>query len=180
MKKSHAALLGGLLILAAACSTLRVRYDYYAKADFAKYHTFQFLKAPGNLNVNEILYNRIKDAVTDGLVTKGFKAAAGNADLVIAIHSDRREKVDVMNWGYSYFPFGWYWRPWMYWGGPWGIDITSYDVGKIVLDFVDAGEKKLVWRAVATEDLPDNESPETIGRFVRDAVDKMLQHFPPR
>lgn len=180
MNKSNAALFLGCLLLAAGCSTVQVRYDYYPKADFSQYRTFSFLPLPDTARANELLVERVKDAVGAGLAAKGFKQTADNPDLQIAIHTSRREKYDLANWGYSYFPFNFYWRPFNYWGGPWGIDIYSYDEGRIVLDIVDARQKKLVWRAAAEEDLPAIQSPATMQVFVSRAVDKMLSHFPPK
>ncbi|MHB1858273.1 MAG: DUF4136 domain-containing protein, partial [Acidobacteriaceae bacterium] len=81
------------------------------------------------------------------------------------------------------------------WGG-WGMgmgdmgmgdmgmeDTTTTEVpvtmGILTVDMIDAKTKKIIWRGQATE---DNVLKSTKGeeKKVKDAVDKMLDHFPPK
>ncbi len=179
MKKTNLLLSIGLALLATSCSTIKIKYDYYTKADFSKYHTFDFMSVPEKAGQNELFVGRIQEAATRQLEAKGFKRTSENPDLLIAVHTRHREKLDIQSYGYAYFPFPYYWRPFGYWGRPWGLEITPYDEGKIILDFVDAASNNMVWRGVAVENLPDNENPTTIHDYIEKAITKMLRHFPP-
>lgn len=180
MKKALALIAAVLTTLAAGCSVVTVRYDYHTRTDFSKYHSFQFMEQKEGSEQNGIMVDRIQDEVTAQLRPKGIGPNADHPDFLIAIYVHRKERVDTSACGYSYFAFGYYWRPYFYWGGPWGIDCPRYDEGKVILDFVDAENKKLIWRAVADEDLPYPENPATMQRYVRKAVTKMLKYFPPK
>jgi hypothetical protein len=179
MKNTTLFLLAATAFLLIGCVPVTVKYDYHTQTDFSSFHTFNFMPIPETARWNEILIGRIQKTVIRRMEMKGLKQETANPDLLIAVYTRRREKVDVQSYGYAYFPVRFYWRPFSYWGGPWGIDIQQYDEGKIILDFVDARNKKLVWRAVAIEDLPDPENPGTMQTYVERAVSKMLKKFPP-
>lgn len=55
--------------------------------------------------------------------------------------------------------------------------MENYPVGSLVLDFHDAHNKQLIRRGVSS-DTPSNH-PEKNEKKLDEAVDKMLEHFPP-
>lgn len=48
--------------------------------------------------------------------------------------------------------------------------------GQLVVDVLDASQKKLVWRGMATEKLSDNK--QKLVKQVNTAVEKMFQQYP--
>ncbi len=49
----------------------------------------------------------------------------------------------------------------------------------MVLDVVDARTNELTWRGWATDELDDDPTPEAVQKYVKAAVDKILEKFPP-
>ncbi len=58
--------------------------------------------------------------------------------------------------------------------------VREYVQAKLVLDVVDAGTNELIWRGWATKSLEDNPTPEAIHKYVKAAVEKILEKFPRR
>ena len=52
-------------------------------------------------------------------------------------------------------------------------------VARLVLDVLDARTGELIWRGWATKSLDDNPTPETVQKYVKAAVEKILEKFPP-
>jgi hypothetical protein len=59
-----------------------------------------------------------------------------------------------------------------------GTTSTIY-VGQIALDMYGAGQKQLVWRAVASKTLDTNAKPEKQQKNLAKAMKKMLKNYPP-
>ena len=98
---------------------------------------------------------------------------SNNPDFLIAEHLGRKDKVQVMNWGYGYGPHGGY-------RGAGGISTYEYEEGSLILDFVDTKSKKMIWRGVAKADVMNADSPEKIEKLINEAVQKILKNFPPK
>jgi hypothetical protein len=52
--------------------------------------------------------------------------------------------------------------------------------GTVVLDFLDARTKSLVWRATASGAVQPNPSPEEQQKRIDEVVAQMLERFPPK
>src|SRR5215468_5488709 len=73
------ALVGGLLCLTAATlSAQQVTYNFMPGTDFSKYHTYKWVDIPSNVHPNQIVAQKIGDAVNNVLATKGFTLATGD------------------------------------------------------------------------------------------------------
>jgi hypothetical protein len=69
-----------------------------------------------------------------------------------------------------------------YYGGPYyrgGVYSYYYQEGTLVLDFIDAESKKLIWRGTAKAYLEKEQTPEELDKIVNEAVEKILMNFPP-
>ena len=69
-----------------------------------------------------------------------------------------------------------------YWGGYWGPGGTStyeYEEGSLILDFVDAKSKKLIWRGAAKAEVNRVNTPEKAEKLISEAVQEILKNFPP-
>jgi hypothetical protein len=180
MKKCFTFFLVSLALWMTGCAVVTVKYDYHRQTDFARYHSFSFMPMTDDARKNELLAGKVQKAVAARLEMKGFRQDSDKPDFLVAAYVHRRERIDTTACGYSYFSFGFYWRPFSYWGSPSGIDCPKYDEGEIILDIVDADSKKLIWRAVGEVDFPYPENPRTLDRYVDKAVAKMLNYFPPK
>ncbi len=182
MKYLSIFLVFSLLVLIASCSSISVKHDYDREANFASLKTFDWMSQPkaatGDaqraMAINTLLDSRIRSAVSSQLTAKGLTQASGNPDFMIVYHTGVQDKIEVTDWGYTYARGGRYWG----WAGH-DIDVHSYKQGTLILDFVDAKSKQLIWRGVAQKAIETNPTPEKIEKNVNQAVTKMLEKFPP-
>ncbi len=175
MKKLFAlALFVALLV---SCSSISVVTDYDHGRDFSNLKTFAIYKGkavPGDeLAKHPLIKDRIIQAVKAELESKGFQFTDDeSASFVVVLHAGTREKMQVTNWG----SYGWY-DPW--WGpyGGGGVDVSQYDEATLVIDIVDAKDKKLVWRGKATKVVDGSTVQDPVE--LRKIVAEILKDFPP-
>ena len=130
------------------------------------------MAVPAKANLNKFAVERVKKAVDAELAAKDLQRNSQHPDLLIAEHLTKKDKVEVGDWGYNHGP---------YWG-EWRTDeISSYDSeeGTLILDFVDAGTKKIVWRGNAKSDIQWVDTPEKSESLINKAVQNILQKYPP-
>lgn len=164
-----------LLFFAAGCSTVNVNnvnYDYDPEVNFTNLNTFKWLPDPISATRHGLVVNRIKTAVKRELESKGIVMVLDNPDFLIAIRGEKQLRTDVIDWGYSYGRYGRYW-------GPGEIDVYQYEEGTLILDFIDANIKELIWRGTVTGIVDPGLSPEKRTEKINKAVAKILEKFPP-
>ncbi len=158
----------GLLLATAliGCSSVAVKSDFDANANFSQYKTFDFMPHPGGNPLNN---KRIEAAIEQELVAKGMqKQTAGKPDLLVAYHTNVKDKIDVDTYGYRYGRYGR--RVGTY------TTVQKYQQGTVVVDLVDAKERELVWRGWAKGEASDSVAKEKID----DTVGKILEKYPPQ
>ena len=168
--------------LAAGCSTLQVQSDYDPAVDFGKYRTYTF--KDGTKLPYDIGQRRLESGLFTTLAAKGLKKEAEGGDLSVFMHSriDKRTQIDTTNYGFA--GPGWGWGGWG-WGGGYGTgyggistsEVREIPVGKVLVDLVDAKEKKLVWRGWATADIDDTPSEQ---EEYDKGFAKLFANFPPK
>ena len=177
MKVIRPLLLCGLMVFVISCSSVYdVQFDYDTKADFSNLKSYDWLPIPDKADIDSLTAQRIKNAVNTQLEAKGLKMTSDNPDFSIAAHVGSKDKVRVTNWGYSYAPYGRYWAG--YWG-PGGVDVYQYEEGSLILDFVDAESKNLIWRGSGKAQVDSSMTPESREKLINEAVTKILEKFPP-
>lgn len=166
------------ILLFSICFTLTcshiygVSYDYDRSIDFINLKTYNWLPVPENAEINALDENRIKNSVNIELQGKDLRMSADNPDFLIAEHLAKKDRVNVTNWGYSYGPHARYW-------GANEVTVYQYEEGTLILDFVDAETKNLIWRGSAKADLGNAKTPEKRDVLIREAVKEILHNFPP-
>ena len=58
-------------------------------------------------------------------------------------------------------------------------DVQYYEEGTLIIDVIDPGENRLVWRGSATRVLDRAMTPERADEIVLEAVQKIFDRFPP-
>ncbi len=174
MRTSSVLVLVGILVGIVGCSSMTIRTDYDQDTNFARYRTFDWLpkpgpRAPGRQILNPFMVERIKTAIENELIAKGYvKNTEGKPNFMIAIHAGAKDKVNVTDYGYVYGP-----------RGRWGhrhLEVHKYKEGTLILDFVDPQLKQLIWRGWAVGAL---ESPDQVEEQITETVKKILEEFPP-
>lgn len=177
----YSALLCLLLACLGCSSGVAVNADYDTSADFAKYKTYAWLdevlppdKIPEGLGADsDIVDRRIRASLNEEMAAKGFSATTSDPDLVIFYHIGIEDKVDVTDWGYSYASTGRYWG----WNTR-NVDTYAYQEGTLIVDFVDAKSKVLVWRGTAQKVLEDL-TPEEADQAIKDIIREVMTLYPP-
>ena len=171
MKVIHAFLALFFMGFVISCATARIHgieYDFDSKVDFANLKTYDWLPVPEKAAIDSLTVNRVKKAVNAGLQAKGLRMTSDNPDFLIAGHLGSKDKVNVKNWGYrrSY-------------RGTDRVVTYHYEEGLLILDFVDAKSKDLIWTGAAKADIYNVLTPEESEKLINDAVQKILGNFPP-
>jgi hypothetical protein len=179
MKAIHGFFVLFLVAFAVSCSAIYgVQHDYDLQADFKSLKTFDWMAVPEKANIASLDVDRVKKAVSAELQAKGLMMNSNNPDFLIAEHLGSKDKVQITNWGYGYGPHyggyrGGYW-------GPGGTTASEYEEGSLILDFVDAKSKKMIWRGVAKADINNVDTPEKKEKLINEAVQEILKNFPPK
>ena len=163
------------IILAPGCSSITVNQDYNTEFDFAKWKTFGFIPIPESAGIDQINATRLGDAIKKHLTAKGYKLEEP-ADFGVALAFHQKTVTDVQSYGSGYgYGYGY-----GYWGGAGGgVDVTQYDQGTLIVDFIDMKENKLEWRGTGQGILDDNPSVEDRMATIDTAVASILAQFPP-
>jgi hypothetical protein len=185
MRFGLAALITAAAFAAVSCSSTTVRSDFDHQADFESYSTFAWYSTEKKdprptTGVNQIVDGRIRKAMADNFLAKGYsQAAADAADLHVAYYTSLSSRLRVSTFGWGY---GWGGGP--YWGFGYGFwpgwsstSVSTYNEGTIIVDVIDREKNQLVWRGVVTSTLSKKSSTE---EKIHDAMSRVLASFPSR
>lgn len=159
-----------IAIIYAGCSSITVNQDYNTSFDFSKWKTFGFIPIPASAGIDQINATRVGDAIKKQLLAKGYKLEEP-ADFGVAIVFSKQTVTDVQSYGYGY-GYG-------YWGGAGGVDVTQYEQGTLLIDFINMEDNQLEWRGSGQGALQDNPSVEDRMANIDTAVAQILAQFPP-
>jgi hypothetical protein len=178
MKAVKISLILFFIAFTVSCSIYGVRYDYDQQADFTEFKTFGWMQVPEKAVISSLVVQRVKNAVNAELKAKGLIMMSSDPDLLIAEHLGKKDKVQVTDWGYSYGSYG---GSRIYGGsrGPGRISTYQYEEGILILDFVDAKSRKLIWRGTAKARVQNLDTPEKSEKIINAAVKKILEKYPP-
>jgi hypothetical protein len=169
-------------LLAACSSPVTVTTDYDHAASFGHYKTYTLAPPKAGQTLAPISEAALRDTLRTQLAARGIvETSSGKADLHIVRHAFLKEKISVQqytDWGYMGHA-GWPYRYGYY--GMWATapvtytDVNQYSEGTLILDFVDARTKKLVFRGMgkAVAGGPEENAPK-----IKEAVEKIVAEFP--
>jgi len=162
----------GALAAAGTLALASVSVDFEKSVDFSKFKTYQWKE--GTTLPNPMMQERLKAAIEKQLQLKGITPVADKADLVVTTHArlEKQTSVDLTTYGYGGY-YGW--------GGA-GMSTSSatvreIPVGTLIVDLVDTGSNKLVWRGSGS-DVVSNK-PEKNEAKINKIIPKMFKNFPP-
>jgi hypothetical protein len=148
------------------CAAVTAKSDYDRQTDFSQYKTFNWLARQGSGFPNPLSIKRVQTALESGLIAKGFQLQS-SPDLLVVFHGATQDQVNITDWGYGYRGG---------WGGSRNIDVHKYTEGTLIVDFIDAEKKELIWRGWATAVM---DKPDKNMELINEAVAKILAEFPP-
>jgi hypothetical protein len=178
--------LGMGLILAAGCAGQQVTTDYSPATSFSQFKTFALVSSPDTAAAQQLLDQRVRNAVQAQLTTKGLTPAdRQNADLYVGygMVDKTHRQVYTYNdgWGWG---GGWGWRYYR-WGVAWPMtvqrQVETYTDGTVVVNLIDAKTKQVVWEGEVPDvvNLPVDD-PIRATKEVDAAVTKLFTKYPPQ
>ncbi len=206
MNATRATLSSFAVLALAGCATVQARTDYAPDVSFTQFSTYDWVEresdAGGDPAVNSpLLARHIQDAVEGELGRMGYrKVTSDTPDFRIAYRVIAYEQSSVDGSygyggpygypGYSYrrgfFGYRYYGRRYYtpYYGyrslGHAGTGyVNDYLRGTLVLDIIDVRTDEVVFRGWARKSLDSDPRPEKVRMYVNEAVEKILEDFPP-
>lgn len=175
MKRWMVALFVGYIMYLTGCSSVDVTTDYDRDVNFTQYKLYDWMehhnsRQGGQMGLADPLAQKhITSAIEKELSAKGIKQDESSPDFYIAYHTGMRNKVDVERYGYRYGR----------WGQRWGsyTRVDRYKEGSIVVDFIDAKTKDLIWRGVAKDAIGKGDSRAD---YINKCMEQLLKEFPPK
>ena len=166
-------------------------YDFIKVKKIAMYRDSGQVVGDNPLQLSDIQRGRIDEALGYALVNRGVEIVddAKDADLLLSWHLVTQHKTDVRTWetpaygaGYGYGMHGRYNRYSMY--NCWScaptrteVSVQNYTQGTFIVDLIDPGMRKSVWRGVTQSRMKGNHS-EDQGKY-KEAATAIFASFPP-
>jgi len=162
-----------VVALLAACVMLfaDVKTDFNHSTDFGKFKTYSWIKVQA---ANGLWQERIQRDVDTALQDKGWRKSESGGDAGVAAFGAAQNQQTLQTF-YNGIGGGWFWG---------GFDTTATTtvqntpVGTLVVDIFDHQTKRLVWRGTADRTLSGD--PEKNEKKLKDDIEDMFKHFPPK
>ncbi len=165
----------GLVLALLSCSVALaqdVTTNSMPGTNFAKYHTYKWVKVEGASYPNQIVDAQIKASVDSQLAAKGLtKVDNDKADLYVAYQAsiDQEKQWNAYGMGGG-----------LRWGGGMATAQSStISNGTLVLDMYDPSTKQLVWTGRVTKTLDPGANQGKKQKNLDKAMQKLLKNFPP-
>lgn len=157
-----------LLVALGGCGGgMAIQDDYAPSVDFSNYQTYSWAEFEDpDIPAPPDIARQIKAAANDRMTAMGYELVEDDPDILLAYHLIVSEEIDINQYGFT--------PTWP----PTAGTIDRYENGTIVLDVIDAGEERLVWRGWAMRALTDPYTAEP--EEVHDVVDDILKQYPPQ
>lgn len=160
-----------------------VQSEYWKNENFAKYENYAWLPSDAHQRAatqaeDHRLHDWIREAIDRRLAAKGFaRAQSGDAHFLVTYHCRITEKLEAAVIDRVWYGTGDQAR--------WEevtrrVELTTFDEGSIVIDFVEPGADHRVWRGIALGRISREATPEQLQRIVDRSIREILDEFPAR
>jgi hypothetical protein len=174
-------------LLIQACATdARVQVDYDPKQNFQTLHSYAWVPTTDDTQRTKardsLTDERIHSAVDAHLAASGYKKVdAGQADFLVtyAITVEQRTSVNQSQMGVGFGSYGGRSAIGFGYSFPLGSTHEPYTVGSLIIDILEAKQKRLIWRGVGEQALDADQSPENRTTRINTTVKEILGRFPP-
>jgi len=168
----------GVLVFAASPGLAhKIRVDFDHGTHFSKYKTYRWADSDGApspeaLFPNQLMRKRIAGLIEEAMAARGFKRVGTGGDLLINYGVQVTEHPEFITFYDGAGP-GWGWGS----GFSTTTVQTTYE-GTLVVDMVDANQKKLIFQATSTQTISSR--PERNTRRLAKAVNEIFEKYPPQ
>ena len=174
-------------LLMQGCATgAQVRVDFDPKTDFQALRSYAWApmttEERQQKSRNSLTHERIQSAVDAHLATRGYKKVAeAQADFLVthSVTVESRTQVNETRMSVGYGRYGAHGGVGVGYGIPVNTTVYQYKVGTLVIDVIDARQKRLVWRGSGERTLGEDQAPEKRTEIINTTVNEVLSRFPP-
>jgi hypothetical protein len=156
----------------------KIKVEYDKNLDFSKLKTFAW--GHHDAVSRPTLALAIAGAIEEELTKRGLRKVESNPDVYIQMYGAVDSDISVTYSDPLYSGMGGipsFDTGFVMWGYmPGGTTAVTIHKGQLVVDVIDASQKKLAWRGMATEKLSDQK--QKLVKQVNTAVEKMFQQYP--
>ena len=161
------------------CSTIKVETDYDPGFSFNNVSTYA-IAHKSREDANTLTDERIINAIHTQFEAKGYtKAKRSDADLLVVFHTDVKNKTRIVQ-DYQYVGISPYRYGYGY-GGMTAVPTTrayNYDEGKLLIDILNAKDKKIIWRGIATDSLKSYDTPQERTQYINKVMESIFKTLP--
>lgn len=152
-----------------------VEVDWDKEVDFSQYKTYAWMD--GTPVPNQLMQRRIEAAIEAELEALGLTKVTGTPDLYVVSHGslEEEQRVYADTFGYVGGPRGRGYRGWGRGATTTTARVTDVEIGKLMVDLVDADKEELVWRAIGSSTL---KKPEKMEKVIPKTAKKMFKKYP--
>jgi len=165
-------------VLSVGLQAQKIKVEYDKSLDFAKFKTYTW--GPIDAVARPLLAASILGAIEEELTKRGLRKVESNPDIFLEIYGSVDSDISVTYSNPLYSGMGGipsFDSGFVMWGAmAGGTTAVTVHKGQLVVDVIDAAQKKLVWRGIATDNLSDNR--EKLVKQTNKAVEKMFQRYP--
>jgi hypothetical protein len=156
-----------VMFLAGCATGPAVRVDKDAAVNLARYRTFGFYDRveTDRPRYSTITTTRLKDATIRELERLGYRHDESNPDLLVNFSANVSDRHDMtrnatpVRGVYGVRPVGF-----VGWSGTaYTVDVRQYKAGTLIIDLIDARQKRLVWRGIAEGELDKSKQKDPAG-----------------
>lgn len=178
-----------LLVFLISCSTETIKSEYDKSYNFSELLSYKWRDDPKNTNSdvrlnNDLLKNRILNAVDKELAGKGYKKQqkSGSTDFIVSYYISLDKKIEAAQLNKDY---GYGFNSSSYTGAFGGGNVRSmaytfeYLEGTLVLDIVNPENLHILWRGSFQTEIKKLKTAEAKDKRIKSAVKKILIAFPP-
>lgn len=175
------------VLLIQGCATgAQVRVDYDPKADFQTLRLYAWApmteEEQRQKSRNSLTHERIQSAIDAHLAARGYaKVSEAQADFLVThtVTVESRTRVNETRMSVGYGRYGARGGVGVGYGIPVETSTYQYKVGTLIIDVIDARQKRLVWRGSGERTLGEDQTPEKRTELINATVNEVLGRFPP-
>ncbi|UCG62993.1 MAG: DUF4136 domain-containing protein [Candidatus Zixiibacteriota bacterium] len=178
MRRVYRLIVAGAVLALLGCGSPRIETEYNRQHDFSVFRTFDFMPEDEELAKSmplgwRLLQDSIKESVAVQMESRGFRIAGEEQpDLLVAVYVIAPQLVRRKSFPYGIKKDVFSEIPPSRWRA-----VHYFKEGTLVLDMVDPGTSRLVWRGWAARVVDDPQDAK--GKF-EEAISGMLARFPPK
>ncbi|WP_339900820.1 DUF4136 domain-containing protein [uncultured Cyclobacterium sp.] len=169
-----------LSIFFSSCSPVRVFMEKNEVASFDTYDTFFVINQYYDKDAFEspVLEENLKHRLSEGMRNMGFSEDETKPDLIVRYNTnltDRQKEVNRTPMMSPYYGmYSPYMMPYPYGAGRSTYSVEKYDMGELVVDFIDTKKDKVVMRISAVGEIT---KPKQKTKNLFTSAEKILKEF---